>query len=138
MGIKILVTGAAGHLGRKLAAHLVTLGHDVTGLDLKAASTPVPIYSADLSRHDAGWATLLEGQDVIIHLAADRSPEASWNTVVPYNIDAVLNLFEAALRAGVPRIGDAQQWMNRLGRRRGLFHEGDSCANDCGVISRDD
>jgi NAD+ dependent glucose-6-phosphate dehydrogenase len=104
MSVKILVTGAAGHLGSKLAAHLLTLGHDVSGLDRTAASAPVPIHAADLSRFDADWTKLLMGLDAIVHLAADRSPEARWDSVTPHNIDAVLNLFEAARIAGVPRI----------------------------------
>ncbi|MCX5494468.1 NAD(P)-dependent oxidoreductase [Kaistia dalseonensis] len=100
----IVVTGAAGHLGAKLALHLQQEGHRVTGLDRIAASGPVPIHAADLSRADDGWARHLEGQDAIVHLAADRSPDAGWKTAVPHNIDAVLNLFEAARRAGVPRV----------------------------------
>lgn len=102
--MKIVVTGAAGHLGGKLSAHLAATGHVVTGLDLKAVDGPVPIDAADLSRLDPGWTGLLAGQDVIVHLAADRDPKAAWQTVVPNNMDAVLNLFEAARQAGVPRV----------------------------------
>ncbi len=104
MGKNIVVTGAAGHLGSKLAAHLRAAGHRVTGLDLNATPGPVPIHAADLSRSDGDWPALLEGQDAIVHLAADRSPDAAWASVVPHNIDAVLNLFEAARRAGVRRV----------------------------------
>ncbi len=72
--MKIVVTGAAGHLGGKLSAHLAAAGHAVTGLDLTAADRPVPIHAADLSRPDSGWTRRLVGQDVVVHLAADRDP----------------------------------------------------------------
>lgn len=102
--MKILVTGASGHLGAKLTAHLDCLGHQVTGLDLVAAQTPVPIHAADLSCSDPGWASRFKGQDVVIHLAADRAPDANWASAIPSNMDAVLNLFAAAAHAAVPRV----------------------------------
>ena len=119
----IVVTGAAGHLGSKLTTHLAARGHRVVGLDVKPASDgPVPIYAADLSRLDEGWMARLRGQDAIVHLAADRSPGAGWRTVVPHNIDAVLNLFEAARRAEVPRMVYASSnWVlggHRFGKGR--------------------
>ena len=41
---------------------------------------------------------------MVVHLAADRSPESGWSTVIPHNIDAVLNVFEASRRAHVARV----------------------------------
>lgn len=102
--MRLLVTGAAGHLGGKLVRHLGQAGHTVTGLDLAAQPGPPAIHAADLSQLDDSLGPLFEGQDAVVHLAADRSPEAGWGTVVPHNIDAVLNLFEAARVAGVPRV----------------------------------
>ncbi len=43
-------------------------------------------------------------QDVVVHLAADRSMKAEWETVLPYNIIGVQNVFEAAKIAGVKRV----------------------------------
>ena len=37
-----------------------------------------------------------EGQDTVVHLAADRSMKAEWDTVLPYNIVGLYNVFEAA------------------------------------------
>ncbi|MEO5755371.1 MAG: NAD(P)-dependent oxidoreductase, partial [Mesorhizobium sp.] len=104
MGKKILMTGAAGNLGVKLAAHLRAAGHLVTGLDLRTESSPVPIHAADLSRLDGEWTARLAGQDVVVHLAAESSPVSGWKTAIPHNIDAVLNLFEASRRAAVARV----------------------------------
>ncbi len=103
--MNIVVTGASGHLGLKLATHLSATGHRVTGIDLlEGRYGASPIHVADLSCYAESWAGLLGGQQVIIHLAADRAPDACWDGVIPHNIDAVLNLFEAARRNNVPRI----------------------------------
>ncbi len=102
--MKITVTGAQGHLGSRLAAHLAAAGHQVTGLDLRAADGPPPVLACDLTQPAQALVPVLRGQEAIVHLAADRSPAAGWASAIPHNIDAVLNLYEAARQAGVPRI----------------------------------
>ena len=42
-----------------------------------------------------------KGQDTVVHLAADRSMKAEWDTVLPYNIVGLYNVFEAAKICGV-------------------------------------
>lgn len=120
--MKIVVTGALGHLGAKLSAHLQTCGHEVTGLDLRQADEPVRVLAADLSRFSDDLVSILSGKDVVVHLAADRSPDAGWANVIPHNMDATLNLFEAARRAEVPRMVFASSnWVAgglRFGRKR--------------------
>jgi nucleoside-diphosphate-sugar epimerase len=58
-----------------------------------ARSEPDVIHQADLSRLDDALRGHFAEQDVVVHLSADRSPAARWETVIPHNIDAVLNLF---------------------------------------------
>jgi nucleoside-diphosphate-sugar epimerase len=120
LGLRILVTGAAGHLGGKLAMHLQSAGHQVTGLDLVEHDRPVATRAVDLSRLGSALQSCFEGQDVVVHLAADRAPDAGWPTIVPHNIDAVLNVFEASRRADVPRVVFASSnWVlggHRFGR----------------------
>ena len=43
-------------------------------------------------------------QHTIVHLAADRSMKADWDTVLPYNIVGLYNVFEAAKICGVKRV----------------------------------
>lgn len=110
--MKIVVTGALGHLGAKLCTHLVELGHVVNGIDLNNADTPVLVKNIDLSNFSTELVSFLGGAQVIIHLAAERSPDASWSTIIPNNMDAVLNLFEAARQAGVPKfIFASSNWL---------------------------
>ena len=45
-----------------------------------------------------------EGQDVVVHLAADPSPTAPWESVLRSNIIGTYNVFEASRQAGVKRV----------------------------------
>ena len=38
-----------------------------------------------------------EGKDTVVHLAADRSMKAEWDTVLPYNIVGLYNVFDLHL-----------------------------------------
>lgn len=46
----------------------------------------------------------MKGADVVLHLAADPRPEASWQSVVSNNIEATWNVCEAAAQHHVPRV----------------------------------
>jgi nucleoside-diphosphate-sugar epimerase len=110
--MNILVTGAAGMLGRKLIAALVRRGA-LCGRDIEALTIvdvlqpsvdnvlpsrrPVRSVVADLSE-PGGADTLLESHpDVIFHLAAVVSSEAETDFDKGYrvNLDATRSLFEA-------------------------------------------
>lgn len=100
--MKLLITGAAGRVGRALRARLQA-GHAVLGLDR------VPGPGVDLVG-DLGDARLvgraLHGVDAVLHCAALHAPhvgsvaEAEFQRV---NVDATLALWRAARGAGVRR-----------------------------------
>jgi UDP-glucose 4-epimerase len=71
----ILVTGGAGFIGTHLCRKLVGLGHRVTALDLKTASTPVQgvEYVQGDVRNTALVEKLTNGIDVVYHFAATVS-----------------------------------------------------------------
>lgn len=99
----ILITGAGGHLGRKLFDHLDAQERfEVTGLDIRALDHP-RIHTADLSA-GSGWATYLDGIDTIVHFAADREPAATWASSIQNNMDATLALYHHAVLKGVSRV----------------------------------
>lgn len=109
----LLITGAAGNFGGKLTAHFRSKGYELVLLDAAARPAESGIETADLSRWD-GWADRFAGVDCVIHLAADHQVEAGWASVIPNNIDATLNVFEAAARHSVKRVVFASSvWVMR-------------------------
>jgi nucleoside-diphosphate-sugar epimerase len=72
--MKVLVSGAAGFLGRHVVEHLVQAGHDVRAI-IRPSSTPpvwtrdVEIFRADLRVPDSLPSAFI-GVDAVIHLAA--------------------------------------------------------------------
>ena len=106
----ILVTGAAGMIGRKLVAHLVSRGSlggrhidRLTLLDIVPPARPdefagkVEIVVADLAAHESAAAVIAGRPDVIFHLAAVVSGEAErdFEKGMHVNFDGSRALFEA-------------------------------------------
>lgn len=99
----VLITGAGGHLGRKLFDRLeADSAFEVSGLDLRAIDHP-RIHTADLSSGE-DWAEHFDGVDVIVHLAGDREPTASWASAIRNNMDATVTLYHHAAARGVKRV----------------------------------
>lgn len=98
----VLITGAAGNLGSKLRRHLE--GRFPLCLLDRAAGGDPAIVTADLAVWDLSWAGRFVGIDVVVHLAADPTAQQSWPNLVGPNVDAVLNVFQAAARARVRRV----------------------------------
>lgn len=77
----VVVTGAAGFLGRALVAALAADGVDVVGIDRRSAPAPVPGLRADLLAGDQAVAAALREADAVFHLAGrpgvrERGPAA--------------------------------------------------------------
>jgi nucleoside-diphosphate-sugar epimerase len=108
--MKVLVTGDRGYVGSILAPYLAEHGHEVVGLDAdlyagcdlgKAPS----LESLQLDVRDVR-ASLLEGFDAVVHLAAlsndplgDLRPELTFSV----NLDGTVALARAAREVGVRR-----------------------------------
>jgi len=89
----VLITGASGNLGAKAVVALRALP-DVELVELG---------DADLSVYDATWAERFRGVDVVLHLAADPSPVAPWDSVISLNLDLSHNVLLAAQQQRVAR-----------------------------------
>ncbi|MDR7301787.1 SDR family oxidoreductase [Haloactinomyces albus] len=94
----ILVTGATGSLGRAVVRQLLATGSDVRALSRRAqsASESVEWVTADLSEPD-GLEEAVRGTTAIIHCASNPLSKSD-------DIEATLNLIEAARRAGTPHL----------------------------------
>src|SRR6266702_3597442 len=104
--MRILVLGAAGMIGRKLAERLARDGEHAKLVDAVAAPG---IVVADLAEPGAADDLVADRPDVIFHLAAVVSGEAEADFEKGYrvNLDGTRQLFEAIRRVGAgykPRV----------------------------------
>jgi uronate dehydrogenase len=105
-GRRVLVTGAAGLIGRTACAGLAARGWKVRGLD-KVPLDGVdglaePPVLADIADADA-VRRATEGVDAVVHLAG-MATEAPFEEILSANIEGTFHVFDAARRAGVPRV----------------------------------
>jgi dTDP-L-rhamnose 4-epimerase len=93
--VNILVTGGAGFIGQHLCRHLLQLGHSVTIIDnfspqvhgdargLPAELSAISVIHGDVTDRDA-MKVALEGQQAVVHLAAETGTGQSMYDVVRY------------------------------------------------------
>jgi uronate dehydrogenase len=100
----MLITGAAGGVGTFLRAGLADLGWSIRGFDLVAPKDP---GAAEWILGDVTDAAAVEAAmkdvDVVVHLAG-IPVEDHFAKILHANIDGTYQVFEAARRAGVPRV----------------------------------
>lgn len=105
---RVLVTGAAGNIGAYYAEHapahhqrtLMVRPGDSDAKKLAQWGTVVEANLGDRAR----LIELCQGIDTVVHLAADPSPNADWDSLLETNIVGTYNLFAAARVAGVKRV----------------------------------
>jgi len=98
--MKILITGGAGFIGSKLSLELTKKGHEVTVLDNLSSqihgedpSEDSPLYRSILNKinfikgditNREDWENAIEGQDIIVHLAAETGTGQSMYQIEKY------------------------------------------------------
>jgi uronate dehydrogenase len=100
----VVITGAAGLIGSMLRPRLARPGRTLRLLDLAplAAGPGEEAIRASVTDLDAMTAAC-RGADAVIHLAG-ISGEAPWPRILETNINGGYAAFEAARRAGTPRV----------------------------------
>jgi dihydroflavonol-4-reductase len=109
--VKAFVTGSTGMLGHNLVRHLLDQGWEVRALVRSKEKAQQLFQGLTLEtiqgdmENVAGFSGALEGVDAVFHTAAFfreyYQPGNHWDTMKRINIDATLQLIEAAEKAGV-------------------------------------
>jgi len=101
---RILITGAAGRIGtvlkQKLASHYDLVLADVIPIDDPAGCI---VIRGDIADMEAAR-RMVEGADVVVHMAANPDPNASWESLLEPNVIGLYNIFEAAHAANCRRV----------------------------------
>ena len=101
---KVLITGAAGRIGRTLRAGLKDRC-DLRLMDRKPIDDAEvdDVHVGDVA--DVEWmAAVCQGVDAVVHLAGDPSTGAPWESVLDVNIKGTYGAYEGARRAGAQRL----------------------------------
>ncbi len=102
---RLLLTGAAGHLGREMRPRLKAYCQTLRLSDqheLATASAGEELMPAALE-DAAAVAALMTGVDAVVHLGG-VSTEQSWSSILAGNIVGMVNLYEAARKHRPRRI----------------------------------
>jgi len=97
----ILITGITGLIG-KIVFNDLKKDYPITGLSLEKMDT-VNHFQANIDNLEEIMPAF-RGQDAVIHLSADASDTASWESTLPNNIIGTYNVYEAARQNDVKRI----------------------------------
>ncbi|MCS7224780.1 MAG: NAD(P)-dependent oxidoreductase [Armatimonadetes bacterium] len=103
--MRVLLTGAAGKIGRAAGKRLVQDGHAVIGLDLVVdRDLPFPIKSADVTNPEE-MRRMMAGVDAVVHLAAIPGPRfSSPYEVFRVNLMGTFNVLESCRMEGVRKV----------------------------------
>ena len=118
---RVLITGAAGFIGSHLADRMLSLGHEVIGVDVFTEYYPRENKLRNLARAssqkgfrlveedlvESDLKKLLQGVDGVVHLAAQPGVRSSWGVNFPLylrrNVEVTQRLLEAASEVGLER-----------------------------------
>jgi nucleoside-diphosphate-sugar epimerase len=98
---KVLVTGMGGQVGGIIRRNLGDK-YELSGID-RVPVDGIKSLVADIADLNA-IQPAFEGIDAVVHLGADPSPRASWESILQNNLVGTRSVYEAARVAGVKRI----------------------------------
>lgn len=102
-GLRVLVTGASGFLGRAVAAAVRDAGHDVRTFQRRPSGVPGVTDVLGTMTDAAAVRSAVDGVEAVVHLAAKVSLAGDPADFVRVNVDGTRSLVAAARDAGVSR-----------------------------------
>jgi len=99
---RIAVTGATGNVGREVIEAFEPTDHELSPIS-RTEYEDIDTQLLDVEDRER-FVDLIEGHDILIHLAANPSPDAEWDAVVGPNIEGTYNAYEAAVRNSLDRV----------------------------------
>lgn len=147
MAIKVLITGGAGFIGSNVALKLIEKGYEVTVLDILSPqihgdnpdiTSPLYqsikekvrfIHGSVTSRED--WMKALDGQDTVIHLAAETGTGQSM-----YEIEKYVNTNIGGTALLLDILTNAKHQVKRVlvAESRAIYGEGKYLCEICGEV----
>ena len=103
--MKILVTGAAGFIGKNLVRRLMVDKHEVIAFDRRSCSLGTESVQGDVASFD--FSNILEDVDVVFHLASLLGTSELFHRIIEaerVNVIGTLNLLEAMRKKDVGNI----------------------------------
>lgn len=104
--MRVLVTGAAGFVGRAVCGELIAGGHDVRALVRRPGSEPPRTRAvvADLTDEQALRAAVAQAApEGVVHLAAEIATQRDAKRIREVNVEGTRRLLAACEAAGAPR-----------------------------------
>jgi UDP-glucose 4-epimerase len=100
--MRVLVTGAAGRLGRIFVRALHEAGHSVVGIDRREdPESPARIHQIDLLRHAAGEVFQKEKPEAVVHTASVTQRQSDPHDRHRVNLVGTKTLFDLCQSHGV-------------------------------------
>ncbi len=105
--LRVLVTGAGGSIGRyfvesvSMDVEMRLMVHNPDGIE--ELEEYGEVVCGDLLDRKV-VRSACEGMQAVLHLAADPSPDADWESLLPSNIESTYNLLAAAVEAGCGKV----------------------------------
>ena len=100
--MQIAITGADGTVGKQAVSALEETEHSITPLT-HSESEELDSEIVDVTEPDE-VSKALSGHDIVVHLAANPSPEADWEALREVNVDGTYNVFESAVENDLDRV----------------------------------
>jgi len=103
---RVLVVGAGGHIGRRVAATLVASGHEVHGTDRDGDGVPegVTFHTSDIRKRSFDQVLRNVRPDAVVHLARVRGFELTSSLRHRVNFEGAVRVLDASVQSGAKKI----------------------------------